>query len=167
MSEMSEMSEIAREKSYRSLGRNAFGRLVLVAADGSEHVGVNPVRAHPISAPDEGVSLIGSDGHELAWIPRLSALPAAERELLEAEFAGRDFMPVVLRIQSVSTFSTPSQWTVATDHGETRFILKTEEDIRRLGEGRLLIASSHGLQLLVPDRFALDRHSRKILERFL
>ena len=149
------------------LSRNAFGRLVLVDSQGVEHVGVSPVRAHPISAPDEGISLVGTDGHELAWIERLSALPAAERELLEAEFAAREFMPTVKAILSVSTFSTPSQWTVATDRGETQFILRTEEDIRRLDHGRLLISSSHGIQFQLPDRFALDRQSKKLLERFL
>jgi len=152
---------------FQSLSRNAFGRLVLVDEQGVEHQGVVPVRAHPISAPDEGVSLVGTDGHELAWIDRLTSLPAPERELLQAEFAARDFMPQVLRIVKVSTFSTPSQWTIATDRGETQFILKTEEDIRRLGEGRLMITSSHGLQFLLPDRLALDRPSKKILERFL
>jgi hypothetical protein len=152
---------------YRQLSRNAFGRLVLVDADGVLHVGVNPVRAHPISAPDEGVSLVGVDGHELAWIDRLSQLPPDDRSLLEAELVSRDFMPTLQRIKKVSTFSTPSQWTVETERGETQFILRTEEDIRRLGEGRLLIASSHGLQFLVPDRFALDRASKKLLERFL
>ncbi|MDM4767807.1 DUF1854 domain-containing protein [Pelomonas sp. SE-A7] len=152
---------------YQSLSRNAFGRLVLIDLQGGEHVGVVPVRAHPITAPDEGISLVGTDGHELAWIDSLSALPTPERELLASEFAQRDFIPTVLRIRKVSTFSTPSQWTIETDRGETQFILKTEEDIRRLGEGRLMITSSHGLQFLLPDRFALDRASKKILERFL
>lgn len=152
---------------YRSLLRNAFGRLVLVDLEGREHEGVTPVRAHPISAPDEGISLVGVDGHELVWIARLSDLPAAERELLEGEFAVREFMPQVRAILAVSTFSTPSQWTVDTERGAARFILKSEEDIRRLGEGRLLITSSHGLQFIVPDRFALDRASKRILERFL
>ncbi|MBT9490968.1 MAG: DUF1854 domain-containing protein [Paucibacter sp.] len=150
-----------------NLSRNAFGRLLLTDAQGREHGDISVVRAHPISAPDEGVSLIGSDGHELAWIEDLAALPAAERELLSAELASRDFMPTIQRITAVSTFSTPSQWTVETDQGETIFILKTEEDIRRLPDGRLLIASSHGLQLMVQDRFALDRPSKKLLERFL
>lgn len=152
---------------YKQLSRNAFGRLVLVDLQGIEHTGVSPVRAHPISAPDEGISLIGGDGHELAWIERLSALPAAERELLESEFSSREFTPTVQAIRAVSTFSTPSLWTVATDRGETQFILRTEEDIRRLGQGRLLISSSHGIQFQVPDRFALDRQSKKLLERFL
>ncbi|MDC8784750.1 cyanophycin metabolism-associated DUF1854 family protein [Roseateles koreensis] len=152
---------------YQKLERNALGRLVLTDAAGTLHEAVVPVRAHPISAPDEGLSLVGQDGHELAWIDRLSALPAPDRALLEAELASRDFMPTILSIKAVSTYSTPSQWTVQTDRGETQFILRTEEDIRRLGEGRLLIASSHGLQLMLPDRFALDKGSKKILERFL
>ena len=152
---------------YQRLSRNPFGRLDLVDAEGRLHASVTPVRAHPISAPDEGISLVGQDGHELAWIPRLSALPQSDRELLLAEFEAREFMPTVQALLAVSTFSTPSQWTVQTERGQAQFILKTEEDIRRLGEGKLLITSSHGLQFLVPDRFALDRHSRKLLERFL
>ena len=92
---------------YQSLFRNAFGRLVLIANDGAEHLGINPVRAHPISAPDEGLSLVGTDGHELAWIERLTDLSMADQALLQAELASRDFMPTVLRLKAVSTFSSP------------------------------------------------------------
>ncbi len=153
-----------------TLSRDAFGKLVLTDAQGQAHVGVSPVRAHPISAPDEGLSLIGPDGHELAWVDRLSGLPEAPRRLIEDELRSREFHPQLQRLVAVSTFSTPSQWTVETDRGPLQFILKTEEDIRRLGgpgEGRLLITTSHGLQLFVADRWALDRASRRLLERFL
>lgn len=153
-----------------TLARDAFGKLVLTDAQGQAHVGVNPVRAHPISAPDEGLSLVGPDGHELAWVDRLAALPEAPRQLIEEELRSREFHPQLQRLLAVSTFSTPSQWTVETDRGPLQFVLKTEEDIRRLGgpgEGRLLITTSHGLQLFVADRWALDRGSRRLLERFL
>ncbi|WP_343631205.1 DUF1854 domain-containing protein [Roseateles sp.] len=150
-----------------SLARNAFGRLMLVDAQGHTHENVSAVRAHPLTAPDEGISIIGTDGHEIAWIDRLSDLPEEQRALLGEELAHREMTPTVLKLLSVSTFSTPSQWTVETDRGATSFILKSEEDIRRIGEGRLLIASSHGLHFLVPDRFGLDRGSKKLLERFL
>jgi len=153
-----------------TLSRDAFGKLVLTDAQGRAHAGVSPVRAHPISAPDEGLSLIGPDGHELAWVDRLSSLPEAPRRLIEDELRSREFHPQLQRLVAVSTFSTPSQWTVETDRGPLQFVLKTEEDIRRLGgpgEGRLLITTSHGLQLFVTDRWALDRASRRLLERFL
>ncbi|HLT25998.1 MAG TPA: DUF1854 domain-containing protein, partial [Zeimonas sp.] len=62
-----------------SLSRDAFGRLVLHEPDGTRHVGIVPVRAFPISAPDEGVSLLGADGRERVWIERLSSLDDERR----------------------------------------------------------------------------------------
>lgn len=150
-----------------SLSRNAFGRLVLTLADGRSHDGVVPVRAFPISAPREGVALVGSDGHELVWIPRLDALDADRRGLIEEELAHRDFMPEIRRIIGVSTFATPSTWEVETDRGRTHLTLKGEEDIRPLGAHSLLIADSHGVQFFIRDVMALDRASRRILDRFL
>lgn len=151
---------------YR-LERNAFGRLVLTDAAGERHEGVVPVRAFPMAAPLEGVSLVSTEGHELAWIEHLDQLPAELRALLDEELASREFEPEITRIKAVSTFSTPSVWEVETDRGETTFVLKGEEDIRRLAGPALLVASGQGVQFLIRDRMALDRHSRRILERFL
>jgi len=149
------------------LERNAFGRLVLTLPDGQVHDGVLPVRAFPIGAPDEGVSLIGADGHELAWIDRLEGLSAAQRDLLAEEFAQREFAPRIQRLERVSGFSTPSTWQVLTDRGPTSLVLKGEEDIRRLGGGALLIASGQGINFRVDDLAAMDKASRRLLERFL
>lgn len=150
-----------------NLSRNAFGKLVYVDADGIEHVGVTPVRAFPIAAPDEGLSLVSTDGHELAWVSRLADLPTAMRTLIEEDLAIREFSPTVARILKVSTFSTPSTWDVETDRGPTQLVLKSEDDIRRLGEGQLLIASSNGLHFRIGNWRDLDKHSKKLLERFL
>jgi Domain of unknown function (DUF1854) len=149
------------------LQRNAFGRLVLLGAAGERVEGVLPVRAFPIAAPAEGISLVGPDGRELRWIEQLDALPPAQRQLIDEELAAREFAPEIRRLKAVSTFSTPSIWEVETDRGETRFVLKGEEDIRRLGRSMLLIADSHGVQFMVRDIAALDRGSRRLLERFL
>ena len=149
------------------LQRDAFGRLTLTDHDGETHEGVVPVRAFPIASPDQGIALVDPHGHELAWIERLSDLPDALRTLVEAELASREFMPVISRIVSVSSYATPSTWQVVTNHGDTRLVLKGEEDIRRLALPALLIADSHGIHYLIRDRNALDAHSRKILDRFL
>ncbi|MGJ7525333.1 DUF1854 domain-containing protein [Variovorax sp. GB1P17] len=149
------------------LERDAFGRLVLTDAQGERHVGVTPVRAFPLSAPGDGLSLVGGDGRELVWIDRVELLPAPTRALLEQELAVRDFAPTLLQLHSVSSFGVPSTWTVRTDRGDTSFVLKAEEDIRRLEGGALLIASAHGVQFRIPDVKTLDRASRKLLERFL
>src|SRR3989344_563346 len=150
-----------------TLTRDAHGRLNLTTADGTVHEGVVPVRAFPISAPDGGLSLVSADGHERRWIERLADLPAGVRQAIDAELAVREFTPMIRRIVEVSTFSTPSTWTVDTDRRRTDLDLKSEDDIRRLGNGRLLISTAQGLQFGVAQVSELDRHSRKLLERFL
>ena len=150
------------------LHRDAHGRLVLTLPDGTAHPGVLPVRAFPLAAPEEGLSLVGPDGHELLWLNRLDELPAESRRLVQEELAAREFVPTITKIASVSSFSTPSTWDVETDRGPARLVLKAEEDIRRLGgRTRLLIAGGDGLQFRVKDTTALDKHSRRLLERFL
>ena len=149
------------------LERNAFGRLVWIAVTGERFEGVIPVRAFPVAAPGEGLSLVSADGHELVWIERLDALPPGARDLIEEELATREFVPEILRLKSVSTFSTPSTWEVETDRGDTHFVLKGEEDIRRLDGAALLIAGSQGVQFMVRDMLALDPVSRRLLGRFL
>ena len=150
-----------------TLARESSGALRLTTADGTQHPGVVPVRAFPLAAPDEGISLVSTDGHEVGWIADLKTAPAALRDLLQDELALRDFMPVITRLVSVSSFGTPSVWQVETDRGDTSFVLKGEEDIRRLTRTKLLIAGGQGVQYSVPDMTALDRGSRKLLERFL
>jgi hypothetical protein len=150
-----------------ALERDPFGRLVVRLADGAEHVGVVPVRAFPIAAPEEGLSLVSADGREVAWVERLSALAPAARTLIEEDLASREFVPEIRAIRSVSSFATPSTWNVATDRGDTELVLDGEEHIRRLGRTSLLIADRHGVQYLVRDLTKLDRPSRKLLDRFL
>ena len=149
-----------------TLQRNAFGQLVL-SRDGNDYAGVTVVRAFPIGAPDDGLSLVSPDGHELAWIDHIDQLPPAMRPLISEALASREFMPIISRIVDVSGHATPNTWKVVTNHGDTQFVLKGEEDIRRLGIQGLLIADSHGIHFLIRDRYALDAHSRKILDRFL
>ena len=150
-----------------TLHRDPFGKLVMTDADGQVFEGVAPVRAFPIQSPGEGISLVLGDGKEVAWIDRLDALPAPTRSLLQEELEGREFMPEIARVKSVSSFATPCTWHVDTDRGETQFVLKGEEDIRRIGAASLLIADNHGIHFLIRDMFSIDKTTRKILDRFL
>ena len=145
---------------------DAFGRLTLTM-NGQQHTGVVPVRAFPVSAAQGPLSLVDADGHELAWVPDLAALDAPRRALLEAALQTREFMPIIQRLLSVSSFATPSAWDVETDRGRTRLLLKGEEDIRRLSASVMLIADAQGVQYLIRDVQGMDRHSRKLLDRFL
>jgi len=147
--------------------RNRFGRLVLTTAAGETHTDVVPVRAFPIAAPEVGIALVSPDGHEAAWIDRLADLPEGTRQLVEEELASREFVPEIRAIRAVTSFATPSTWSVATDRGDFNLVLKGEEDIRRLSQTMLMIADSNGIQFLIRDLSLLDRTSRKLLDRFL
>jgi hypothetical protein len=149
------------------LSRNAADLLVLTDEQGRIHEGVVPVRAFPISAPDKGLSLLGEDGHELRWISRLSDVPEDARALIESELTQREFMPEITRIKQVSSFATPSKWQVSTNRGDTELLLKAEDQIRRITHSSLLITDGHGVSFLIRDFEILDKHSRKLLERFL
>ena len=151
-----------------ALVRNSFGKLVLTNAQGESFEGVVPVRAFPIQSPEVGISLVNLDGQEVAWIDQLEAVPEPMQSLIRDELATREFMPVIEAIASVTSFSTPCTWTVKTDRGETEFVLRGDEDIRRIGTGgSLLIADVHGIQYLVRDQYAMNATSKKILDRFL
>jgi hypothetical protein len=154
-------------KTNFQLARNAFGHLVLTTTDGQIHENVSPVRAFPIQAPEEGMSLVLQDGTEVAWIDSLTDLPETIRHLIVEELDGRELMPEVLQIERVSSYATPCTWFVKTDRGETAFVLKGEEDIRRIGQTSILIADNHGIHFLIRDMYGIDKHSRKILDRFL
>ena len=149
------------------LQRDAFGRWVLLMPDGTRHGPVTALRAYPVSAPHEGVALMDADGHEIYWIDALAQLAEPLRALVLQAINEREFLPEILQLTAVSSFATPSTWSVQTDRGETQFLLKGEEDIRRLTGTVLLINDANGVQFMIRDLAAMDKHSRKLLDRFL
>ncbi len=149
------------------LKRNAAGELQFTDNDGHVSERVSPVRAFPISAPNHGLSIVSKEGHELAWISNLADLPVEIKELIENELAQREFMPIIRHINQVSSFATPSIWDVETDKGRTQFTLKAEDQIWRLKNNKLLITDKNGVNYMIEALDQLDRHSRKLLDRFL
>jgi Domain of unknown function (DUF1854) len=150
-----------------SLVFDPFGKLVVSLADGTQHVGAVVARAFPIATPDQCISILSAEGKELAWVENLNDLPANERHIVAQALQSREFMPEILRLDGVNSFSTPSVWRVQTNRGPAQLVLKGEEDIRRLSATRLIVADAHGVQFLIRDLPSLDRHTRKLLDRFL
>ncbi len=149
------------------LNHDDWGRLVLIDSEGVRHVGVEPVRAFPLSEPQRWIALLDANGHELVLITDLDTLTPENRQALEEELRRREFVPVLRRIVRISSDSPPCEWDVETDRGPTRFTLDSEDQIRRLGSERVLITDTRGLRYLIPDIRALDPQSRLRLERYL
>lgn len=150
-----------------SLERNPLGRWVWTDAQGQCHEQVTVVRAYPVTAPEQGVGIMDAEGHELAWFDRIDLAPQSLQTPMREAIAEREFLPEIQRLMAVSSLVTPSVWTVQTDRGEAQFMLKGEEDIRRLTGKTLIVSDADGVQYLIRDPLALDRHSRRLLDRFM
>lgn len=143
------------------------GKLALYKGDVLVADQVMPVLAFPFSAPTESISIVDEYSKEMAWIENLDDLDTESQNAVNGYLAVREFRPTVLRITSVSTYSTPSVWTLETDRGACKFELPSDESIRRLGGNRLVLTHANGMQFIIEDLFALDARSRQILARFM
>lgn len=149
------------------LYHDEWEKLVLIDADGVRHVGVTPVRAFPFSDPEHWLSITDAAGQEIVCIEDPAGLSPSVREVLETDLMRREFVPVIQRIVHVSGILEPCEWLVETDRGRTTFVLKAEDDVRRLGPNQALILDSSGVRYLVADMKGLDGYSRRVLERYV
>lgn len=150
-----------------TLRRDEFARLILTAREGTEYCGVEPVRAFPLSDPGHAISIVDADGREIVYLESLDELPEGTRPLVEEELALREFVPRIVRIVNTPDDSEPAEWTVETDRGLVTFQLDTEDNVHRHGEREVSIVDSKGIRYLVPDTHRLDKHSRRVIDRFL
>jgi hypothetical protein len=149
------------------LKHDSFGRLVVVLPDGASYSGVTPIRGFPISDPDHGLSLCDVEGQEIVWIDDLAQLTLDIRATIELELSRHEFLPEIHRVLSLSMQTDPCEWEVETDRGRTKFLLKNEENVRRLPNNQALIIDAHGIRYLIRNPKSMDRHSQRLLERYL
>jgi len=147
--------------------RDEWGRFVLKTGDGKTYVGVEPVRCFPLSDPEKSIALLDPEGKEILTLPDMNSLNLAARDALRSELAARDFVPTIEKVVSASNPHPPCQWSVETDRGATSFLLESEDDVRKLGPHRVMIADSNGIRYTIPDVRKLDSHSQRIVHRLV
>jgi len=149
------------------LHRDPAGRLVFTDERGNVHIGVEPVRSFPISEPDRWISLLDGRGHELAAIDDPAEVSPDVRELIRQELSEREFLPRIERVVRVLTSKEPHVWDVITDRGPAQFLMRDDDDIRRLGPTRAILVDMHGVRFYIPDSRQLDAKSQRILSQYL
>jgi hypothetical protein len=139
----------------------------MIGPDGIRHSNVTPIALFPISQPDSWISIRSADGDELACVEDPHTLPADVWKLLKEDLSRREFVPIIHRIIRVSGNSEPCEWQVETDRGPTSFVLKSEDDVRRIGDHEILILDAHGTRYHIPDLRTCDVKSRRIVEWYV
>ena len=128
---------------------------------------VRPVRLFPLSKPSQWISLVDSQGKEILCIDDPSELTGDNQRILLEELEKREFVPILKRVIWVSGNSEPCEWKVETDRGTSSFVLKDENDVRKLGENGVLVVDSFGIRYFIPNRDSLDAFSRRIIEWYV
>jgi hypothetical protein len=149
------------------LSYDPWGRLVLIDAEGARHVGVEPVRAFPIADPARWISICDSVGRELFLLESFAGLPQNVRQILEEELGRREFMPIIERIEHIVTEAEPTEWSVVTDRGATKFLVNSADDVRRVGSDQAAITDMQGIRYMIASLRHLDARSRRWMEHYI
>lgn len=162
-------SKTLGSKSDSDIGlvRDPWGRLTMTDGSGLEYKEVSVMPLFPISQPNQWISILAADGHEIACVEDIQACSKEVAEIITEELSYRDFVPLIQRVVAVSGNTEPCEWSVVTNHGSTRFVLKSEEDIRRLSAYEVMIVDANGGRYRVDDTRKLDSASRRFIEWYV
>lgn len=116
---------------------------------------VVPVRAFPISSPEEFISIrepdtrLGGRGDELGMIRRLSDFPPETVKMIDTELSRRYFTPSISKIHSFSEKFGYCYWDVTTSAGRIEFIMTNpSSSIRTLEDGRVFMYDISGIRVV-------------------
>jgi hypothetical protein len=149
------------------LSRDEWSHLKVTDASGNEYSDVSVVPLFPITECKRWVSLVSADGDEIVCLDSLAGLSAESIKLLEEELALREFVPVIEKVINVSGNQDPCEWVVQTNHGITSFVIKAEEDVRRVSSKSVVITDANGIRFRVEDVKKLDSRSRAFVEWYV
>ncbi len=135
---------------------------------------VVPVRAFPISEPEEFISVKEPDskekgkGAEIGMIRSLGEFDADTAALIREELSRRYFTPIIRKILNVKEKFGYSYWDAETSAGKVSFVMtNASNNIRMLEDGRVFIHDIDGNCFQIPDPSKLDRASFKKIEIYM
>jgi len=149
------------------LSRDEWNHLKLTDSAGHDYCDVAVIPLFPISASKQWVSIVSADGEEIACIDSMQGLSESNIALLQEELSLREFVPIIQKVIRVSGITEPCEWFVETNHGLTSFVLKTEEDVRRISAKVVNITDANGIRFRVEDMKQLDKRSRAFVEWYV
>ena len=138
--------------------------LVTLRTEEGEYPSLEPRRLFPVSRPDEYITLLDSEGKEVALIKKLSELNTDSRKVICNSLDDYYLVPTITRIVSVVEKYGTLRWTVETDRGEISFDIRNRNhDIRVNPDRSIRVRDSNDNRYTIPDWQSLDKHSRTLL----
>lgn len=135
---------------------------------------VVPIRAFPISDPDDYISIREPDskdrgrGLEIGMITHLPDLDSETQKLIVEELDRRYFTPELLKIHSTNEKFGYLNFDAETSAGRVNFVMVNPySNFRTLEDGRVFIYDIDGNCFRISDPNKLDRHSYRMIEIYL
>ena len=136
----------------------------LHTASGLTYERLEPRRLFPVSKNDEYITLLTSEGKEVAVIRNVIDLNAESREVIKNSLKDYYLVPFITEILSVTEKSGTLSWTVRTNRGIKTFDIRNRNhDIRVYPDGCVRIRDSHDNRYIIEDHRKLNRHSQRLL----
>ncbi len=133
----------------------------LTASDGTCYEALEPRRLFPVSRSCSYITLLDSEGNEVAIIKELSDLNAESLKVITRSLNDYYLIPRITKIFSASDKNGTTHWCVETDRGYKEFDIRVRsQDIRVRPDGRIRVRDSDDNRYIIDDYRALDKHSR-------
>ncbi len=153
------------DRIYVSLGDKIIpcenNLVTLKTADGRDFERLEPRRLFPVSRADVYITLLNSDGAEVALIKSLAEISEESRCVVETSLDDYYLVPHITRIISTGEKYGTLRWTVETDRGIKNFDIRNRNhDIKVFKDGKVRVRDSDDNRYVIDDYTKLDAHSR-------
>ncbi|MBQ2963878.1 MAG: DUF1854 domain-containing protein [Clostridia bacterium] len=131
---------------------------------GEKFTMLEPHRLFPVSGLMKYISLLDEEGNEKMIIRDLDQLMPESKEVILNCLNERYMIPKITRLIKRTEKFKIWMWTVDTDRGEYTFeIINSYQSIKILYDGRILIKDGNDNRYEIPDLYALDKRSIKLI----
>lgn len=136
----------------------------LTLENGKTYKALEPRRLFPVSRTNTYITLLDTDGDEIAVIRDLKELDAKSLEAIEYSLNDYYLVPYITAILSITEKYGTLHWRVETNRGIKEFDIRNRNhDIRVYNNGCVRVRDSDDNRYVISDYRKLDKHSRNQL----
>ena len=135
--------------------------VTLTLASGETFESLEVRRLFPVTRPDEYITLLNTDGVEVAVIRKIADLNEASRAAVTYSLNDYYLVPHIQRIIAITEKYGTLHWVVETERGIKEFDIRNRNhDIKAFRNGCVRVRDSDDNRYIIDDYKSLDKHSR-------
>jgi hypothetical protein len=151
-----------------TLRRPENSKHMTLTVNGHTHTISRIASAFPLSSAMKDIAFFDEEGEEIGMMREGISLDEESKRILREELEKSYFMPGIESIESMEENLGVASWTVQTDKGERTFEVRDpRRNVRKIGNGRVIVKDVDGNRYEIPNWYRLDRKSLALLMRHL